>query len=186
MHDQGMRALIVYETMYGGTRTIAEHIALGLADRFEATLVPVAEATKDLATGADLVVCGAPTHAHGLPRPGTRRVAVDGARRDPSLDVAPGAGGPGVREWIATLGRCDGVIAAAFDTRIKGPSLLTGRASKAIARQLHRHGCTLAVAPGSFLVDKQNHLLADQPALAEAWGAALAVAAAMSPAHPHA
>src|SRR6476661_58109 len=78
MHDRGMRALIVYETMYGSTRTIAEHIALGLADRFEATLVPVADATTDLAAAADLVVCGAPTHAHGLPRPGTRRVAVDG------------------------------------------------------------------------------------------------------------
>ncbi len=29
-----MRALIVHETMYGSTRTIAEHIAHGLADRF--------------------------------------------------------------------------------------------------------------------------------------------------------
>ena len=185
MQHREMRALIVYETMYGSTRTIAEHIALGLADRFDATLVPVAEATKDLATDADLVVCGAPTHIHGLSRPRTRRMAVDGAQRDPSLEVAPGADGPGVREWIGSLGHVDGLIAAAFDTRIDGPAFMTGRAGMAIARQLRRHGCTLAVAPGSFLVDKQNHLLADQPARAKSWGATLAVAAVMSPTHPH-
>jgi hypothetical protein len=180
-----MRALIVYETMYGSTRTVAEHIALGLADRFDATLVPVAEATSELVADADLLVCGGPTHAHGLSRPGTRRMAVDGARKDQSLEVVPGAAGPGLREWTESLERREGVIAAAFDTRIDGPSVLTGRAAKAIARRLHRRGYTLAVAPGSFLVDKTNHLLADQPARAKAWGAALAVAAAMSPAQPH-
>ena len=71
------------------------------------------------------------------------------------------------------------------DTRIKGPCLLTGRATRAIARRLRRRGYILASAPGSFLVDNTNHLLADRPARAEAWRAALAVAAAMSPAHPH-
>ena len=157
----------------------------GLADRFDATLVPVADATPEFVAQADLLVCGSPTHAHGLSRPRTRRAAVDGARKDPSLDVLDGAGGVGLREWLEGLERRDGAIAAAFDTRIKAPAVLTGRASKGIARRLHRHGWTLALAPESFLVDKRNHLLDGQTERAEAWGGSLAVAAAMSPSHPH-
>ena len=67
---------------------------------------------------------------------------------------------------------------------MKGPSVFTGRASKRIARRLHRRGCVLAVTPESFLVDKQNHLLDDQSERAEAWGRSLAVAAAISPTAP--
>jgi hypothetical protein len=180
-----MRALIVFESMYSNTRTIAEHIAVGLADRFDATVVPVAEATPELVAQADLLVCGGPTHAHGLSRPSTRRAAVDGARKDPTMNILAGADGAGLREWLDGLEPRDGATAAAFDTRIKAPAVLTGRASKSIARRLHHLGYARAMAPESFFVDKRNHLLDGQTARAEAWGASLAVAAAMSPAHPH-
>jgi hypothetical protein len=180
-----MRALIIVESMYGNTRTIAERVAAGLADRFDATILPVGETTPELVADADLLVCGGPTHAHGLSRPGTRRAAVDAARKDPTLRVVAGAAGPGLREWIDGLERRDGAIAAAFDTRLKAPAVLTGRASKAIARRLHRRGYTLAVAPQSFFVDGHNHLLDDEQTWAETWGVSLGVAAAMSPSHPH-
>ena len=38
-----MRALVVYESMYGNTREIASNIADGLRAYYEVTLVPVAE-----------------------------------------------------------------------------------------------------------------------------------------------
>jgi hypothetical protein len=172
-HDWGMRALIVFESMYGNTRTIGEHIAVGLADRYEVTLVPVANATPELVAQADLLVCGAPTHVHGLSRPSTRRAAVEATKKDTTLEIQPGADGPGLREWLDGLEYLDGASAAVFDTRIKAPALLTGRASRRIARRLRRSGRKLAVAPRSFLVDKHNHLLDDQPGLAEAWGRSL-------------
>ena len=51
-----MRALVVYESMYGNTREIAGNIADGLRADYEVTLVPVAEATTELVAGADLLV----------------------------------------------------------------------------------------------------------------------------------
>jgi hypothetical protein len=64
--------------------------------------------------------------------------------------------------------------AAAFDTRMPGPSAFTGRASHAIDRHLRRHGFSRIAAPESFLVDKQNHLLPGEADRAREWGSALA------------
>jgi hypothetical protein len=180
-----MRALIVYESIYGNTRSVAERIAAGLGDRFEATVVAVASVSAADVAGTDLLVCGAPTHVHGLPRPGSRRTAVNTAGKDPSLEVVAGAEDPGVREWLAALDPGDGQVAAAFDTRMRGPAAFTGRASRVIGRRLRKCGRVLAVAPESFLVDKHNRLLPGEADRAEAWARSLAVAAAMSPAHPH-
>src|SRR5690242_5875846 len=71
-----MRALVVYESMYGNTQVIAGNIADGLRGDYAVTLVPVAEATWDLVTDADLLVVGAPTHMHGLSTRSTRRKAA--------------------------------------------------------------------------------------------------------------
>ena len=76
-----MRALVVYESMYGNTHEIADNIADGLRSTCEVTLVPVAEATAELVAGADLLVAGAPTHMHGLPSVATRRMAARAAAR---------------------------------------------------------------------------------------------------------
>ena len=43
-----MRALVVYESMYGNTHAVADHVAAGLRPTFEATVVPVTGATADL------------------------------------------------------------------------------------------------------------------------------------------
>jgi hypothetical protein len=71
--------------------------------------------------------------------------------------------------------------AAAFDTRIDGPALLTGRASKGIGRRLAHLGYDLVADPESFLVDKQNHLQPGEAERAVAWGAALALSLAANP-----
>ena len=54
-----------------------------------------------------------------------------------------------------SLGSCYAFIAAAFDTRVSGMPALTGRASWRIARLLTRRGCSVLLAPESFLVGGQ-------------------------------
>ncbi len=64
--------------------------------------------------------------------------------------------------------------AAAFDTRVHASTLVTGQASKGIAKRLHRHGFDTIVEPESFFVDKHNHLEPDEAERATAWGRTLA------------
>ena len=165
-----MRALVVYESMYGNTQVTAGNIADGLRGDYEVTLVPLAEATAELVAGADLLVAGAPTHMHGLPSTSSRRMAAQAAAKEGSgLRMAPGARGPGMRDWLKDLGRRDG-LAAAFDTRLNGVPAFTGRASRPIAKLLKRHGRRLVAAPESFLVGSQNTLLDGEAARARRWG----------------
>ena len=53
------------------------------------------------------------------------------------------------------------------------PRLLTGRASKGIAKRLAELGDRLAAEPESFVVDSENHLLAGEADRAEAWASTL-------------
>ncbi|WP_068166746.1 hypothetical protein [Rhodococcus phenolicus] len=71
------------------------------------------------------------------------------------MSVEPDAESEGAREWLASLAAMDG-RAAAFDTRLDASSLLTGRASKTIARKLRHLGFTPVAEPESFLADKEN------------------------------
>ena len=100
-----MRALVVYESMYGNTHVVASNVADGLRATHEVTLVPVAEATADLVAGADLLVVGGPTHMHGLSSPATRRMAAQAAAKPASgLSLDPDACGPGLRDWLKGIG----------------------------------------------------------------------------------
>lgn len=168
-----MRAVVVYESMFGNTHTVADHIARGMGAGVEVAVVPVARATADLLGDADLVVVGGPTHVHGMSTKTSRSGAEDTASSDEDIELDPDAVGPGLRDWFDGLAG-DDTPAAAFDTRVDAPAALTGRASKGIARRLRRHGFSLVVDPESFLVDKQNHLIAGEDDRAETWGAALA------------
>jgi hypothetical protein len=169
-----MRALVVYESMYGNTRTVAQHVADGLQSRFQVTVVPVEDATVELVAGADLLVVGGPTHVHGLSTGMSRQAAADAAEKDPALTLeGTFSNGVGLREWLATVA-AGAAAAAAFDTRVPAPAAFTGRASRGIARRLRDRGFHLAVAPESFLVDKHNQLVAGEVSRAAAWGATLA------------
>jgi len=169
----GMQALVVYESMYGNTRVIAGNIADCLLVEYEVTLVPVAGATAELVAGADLLVAGAPTHMHGLPSASSRRMAAQAAAKEGSeLRMVSGAGGPGMANWLRDLGRRDG-LAAAFDTRLRGVPVFTGRAGRPISRLLRRRGYRLIAAPESFVVGSQNTLLDGETARARRWGMTL-------------
>ncbi len=173
-----MRALVVYESMFGNTREIAQRVAEGLRVGMQhVDVLPVAAADDKHVLAADLVVVGGPTHAHGMSRAQTRSAAVaDSNRYGGGATVEPGAAGPGLREWFSALPPLHGT-AAAFDTRADAPAALTGRASRGISLRLHRSGLTLVDRPRSFLMEKGGALKAGEADRAEAWGRSLASSA---------
>ena len=96
-----MRAVVVFESMYGNTREVAEAIGSGLGSPDDVLVVPVSGANPDLLEGIDLLVAGGPTHAHGMGRPATRHAAVEATdKADNALTVEADADGPGLREWF--------------------------------------------------------------------------------------
>ena len=72
-----LRALLVYESMFGSTQAVAAAVADGLrAEGVETELVDVRHAPAAREAAFDLLVVGAPTHAFSLSRPSTRQDAV--------------------------------------------------------------------------------------------------------------
>jgi hypothetical protein len=177
-----MKAVVIFESMYGNTRAIAEAVAEGIgADgNVQVTVLPVSAAGHELTRDADLLVVGGPTHAHGMSRPQTRLAAHDAAGQpDSGLVLDPTAGGPGIREWLARLDHRGG-LGAAFDTRLDAPAMFTGSAAAGIARKLRRSGVTAITKPESFLVTKKTELCAGEAARAREWGTGLSRLAAAS------
>ena len=169
-----MKALVIYESMYGNTREIAEAIAAGIGESAAVHIVPTLEALDALTESPDLVVIGGPTHVHGMSRPTTRKAAIaDASKPGSTLRVDPHAHGPGVRDLFESIKTLD-AQAAAFDTRIPKPAWLSGRAAKGIARALKRCGARMVTAPESFFVNKDTSLVAGETDRARRWGAHVA------------
>lgn len=166
-----MRALVVFESMFGNTRKIAEAIADGLAPWLDVEIVEAGAAPPAIADDIDLVVVGGPTHTFGMSRPETRR---DAATRTAEPLVSAGNG---IREWIAALPRTTPKVAAAtFDTKVRRP-LLPGSAASAAARQLRRLGLHMIARPQSFYVGGTTGPLLDgEVNHACGWGRELAMA----------
>ena len=141
-----MRALVVYESMFGNTRSIALAVAEGIARDMPVQTLEVSMAPKTLPADVALLVVGGPTHAHGMSTSKTRADAADRAGKDLV------SRGIGVAEWLATLHPTSAQFAAAFDTRIKGPGLLWGSAAKQIATALEKAGFALVAPAQDFLV----------------------------------
>jgi hypothetical protein len=165
-----MGALVVYESMFGSTRDVAEAIAAGLEGAgMTARAVEVGEADERVADDVTLLVVGAPTHWLGLAGPGTRAMA-----RRLADDGTVVSGGIGMRQWLAGLdlgGRA--VPVAAFSTVLR-PNL-PGSAARAIARRLRRHGGRLVALSRRFDVQGMTAgLKAGEVTLARHWGASLA------------
>jgi hypothetical protein len=142
------RALVIFESMFGNTRTIAEAVAEGLSSRFVTDLVETSLAPTRIAEEVSLVVVGGPTHAFGLTRARTRQDAA--AQTDEPL-VSPAGG---IREWLASAERPERRIgAAAFDTRIDKPRV-PGSAARGAEKRLRRLGFRLVAEPESFYVSE--------------------------------
>lgn len=169
-----MRAVVIYESMFGNTHAIAREIAAGLAGKINVVVLPVGQVGPAEISEADLIVVGGPTHVHGMARASTRKAAAKQAEQDRGLRLEPDALRDGLREWLPSLGNRSGhALAAAFDTRLAGPPVFTGRASTGIGRALRRSGYELMAEPESFLVTKRNTLRDGELERARAWGAAL-------------
>lgn len=174
-----MRALVVYESMYGATRDVARAIADGLGSHLAVAIAEVADAPARLSADVGLLVVGGPTHARGMTKAASRAEAVQRAG-----DRALVSRGGGIREWLAELERDRPVAAAAFDTRFASPSPLWGSAARGAAARLEQLGFAPAGEPESFLVSgpRGSHaakLLPGELHRARAWGVVLAAAAAV-------
>jgi hypothetical protein len=169
-----MRALVIYESMFGNTLEVAQSIANGIGERLPAELVEVSAAPAAIPDDVALVVVGGPTHAHGMSKPDSR---ADSARRAGDRLVSRGIG---IREWLDVVSPPEKpVVAAAFDTRIKGPGLLWGSAAKAAGKRLASLGFRMAMPAEDFVIGGPTGPLFDrlEPGeldRARAWGAELA------------
>ncbi|MEW9531769.1 flavodoxin family protein [Microbispora sp. NPDC049125] len=165
-----MRALVVYESMFGNTRTIAEEVAAGLKAHMPVEVVEVGAATADLADDVGLLVVGGPTHAFGMSRASTRKSAADQA------DGVLVSRGDGVREWLDALRVSAPVVAAAFDTRVR-VAFMSGSAARRMHKILRRRHLRMACPPESFYVTGTKGPLEDgERVRARDWASALAEA----------
>lgn len=168
-----MKIVVVYESMFGNTKTVAEDIAAGLGETEEVRIGSVDEIAPDGLRDAALIVIGGPTQSRGLARPETRR-SLAGAARLKYGPVLPGR--LSLAGWLDQLGP-GATRAAAFDTRFGQPMLISGSASKLIANRLQSKGYSL-VSRQSFIVRGTGGPLADgERARARTWGRELAAAA---------
>ena len=142
-----MKALVLYDTAYGNTRTIAESVASGLGQG--AAAVPVEGFDTETLHPGDLLVVGSPINGW---KPTAR-----------------------ITEMLADLGRrrLTGVKAAAFDTRVK--LFIHGDAAGKITRALEAAGAGIMGEPMAFYVKGSEGPLMDGEAeRAAAWAAGLA------------
>jgi hypothetical protein len=161
-----MRALVVYESMFGNTRDIASAVADGLRTAGDVETVEVGVAPSRPPADVDLLVVGGPTHAFGMTRASTR---ADAARQAGGAVVSAGIG---VREWLDGVGALPpGLAVAAFDTRVARPQV-PGSAARAMHRRLRHLGATPVVPARSFWVaGTRGPLEPDERERARAWGA---------------
>ena len=103
-----MDVAVVYESLFGNTRLVAEAIAAGIreADPTARVSVTRTDAAKlGEVAEAGLLVVGGPTHMTRMSSPRSRQQGVQAARKAKNQrhEPEPGAAGPGLREWLHTL-----------------------------------------------------------------------------------
>lgn len=163
-----MRAIIVYESLWGNTERIARAVAQGIGHDVSVTVVSAEAAPHDL-SDMDLVIVGGPTHAFSMSRPATRRGALEN-------NGAPSIPSRGIREWLAELNPVDRPIpAATFDTRVDSPRL-PGSAAKAARHELRSLGFDVTEKARTFRVHGyEGPLLDGELERATLWASELGV-----------
>ena len=165
-----MRALVIYESMFGNTHKVADAVAEGLAATADVTVYEVSEAPRELNDEVDLVVVGGPTHAFSMSRPSTRKSAGEQGA-DPET-----AAHTGIREWVAAVGAPQSLRTATFDTKVAKPHV-PGSAAKAASRKLRHRGFAALADPKTFFVTgTQGGLVDGELDRARQWGVHLAQA----------
>jgi flavodoxin I len=142
-----MKALIVYDSVYGNTEKIARAIAEAITPSNEVKILRSGEANTSELASSDLLIVGSPTHA-GRPTPAIQ----DLLNKVPKLSL-------------------QGINVAAFDTRIPAKlARVFGYAAGRIAGNLKRKGGTLIASPeGFFVTGTKGPLKEGEPERAAGW-----------------
>jgi len=160
-----MKALVVYESLFGNTEQVAQAIAKGLSQHGDVRLVEVTEAPPEVTEPVDLIVLGGPTHAFSMTRESTRQDAF-------KQGASQGSTAVGVREWLEKQhrGRHPELVAT-FDTKVDKVRHLPGSAARGAANAAHKLGYKSADKPMSFYVQGVSGPLLDgELGRAQAWG----------------
>ena len=169
IQEVAVKALVVFESMFGNTKEIAEAIAAGMNDSLMTECLEVGHAPAS-PEGVDLLVVGGPTHQFGLSRPDSREGATSETER-PLVSQ-----GIGIREWIKDLPKVDGDAVATFDTSIRKPNL-PGSAARGAQKRLKRLGYRIVVPAEIFHVEGTTGPITDgELERAHAWGRNVAAA----------
>ena len=167
-----MRAVLIYESMFGDNRQVAMAIAAGLNEAgVAAEAIEVGIAPTAIDPDVDLLVVGSPNHAWSMPRPNTRQSAA--AKSDGPL-VSQGIG---VREWLNSADPLTGQRTVAFDTRGTHPKAMVAmdHAAASIEKGLAKLGGTRLLPAEHFRVaDMKGPLEPGEPERAHAWGVTMA------------
>ena len=158
-----MKAVVVYESLWGNTAAIAKAIAEGVGP--DARALSTDEATTDALAGADLVVAGAPLLGFNLPTEEMRK-SIGSNPTMPDADLAH----PSMRSWLEGLPKGSG-RAAGFETRIWWSP---GSAAKKIATGLKNAGYSATTTEKFLVTGRYGPLKDGELDRARAWGAKLA------------
>ncbi len=124
-----MKALVVYESTYGNTEMIARAVGEALTQYAVVEMKSVRDARAVDVRDINLLVVGGPTQRRGV--------------------------SPQMHDWLDSLapGCLRGVIAVAFDTRYRLPSLISGSAAHGIVKRLQQLGAEVFLPVESFYVE---------------------------------
>jgi len=155
-----MKALVIYDSVFGNTEKIAQAIANALRRKVGVELLQAGNLTPAQLLGSDLLIVGSPTRGF---RP-TEAVAA-------------------LLKGISAKA-LSGIKVAAFDTRLEADQVKSaatrfvietgGYAAKRIADSLKKAGGTLVVPPeGFFVEDTEGPLKPGELERAAGWAATL-------------
>ena len=164
-----MKAVVVYESLWGNTAAVARAIADGIGP--DARCLTTDAATPEALRDAALVVVGAPVIGFGL----ARQMMRENIRRDEAnAPRPPDLSHPSLRSWLEDMPRADG-RSAAFETRIWwSPRGATGDIERGLRDAGYR---TIANAQKFIVKDKYGPLREGELERAYRWGKELAAAA---------
>lgn len=156
-----MRAVVVVESCFGNTSTVADAIVEGLRSAGVEVEAHSAESAPRRVR-ADLIFVGAPTHNLGLSTPTSRGQAADKGGNPAAT---------GVREWVDAVEVLDGRTIA-FSTKTKG--MFAGSAGKAIVKALKRRNIRAERGDDFTVAGTTGPITAGELDRAREWGRTLA------------
>jgi flavodoxin len=122
-----MNVLILCDSKFGNTKSLAQSMVAALGDTHRVTLRSADEGLGSVA-GVDVLLVGGPTHGHGASQP--------------------------LKDALAAIpaGSLRTARVAAFDTRIRMARFLTGSAAASASKVLKQAGADIVAPPESFFV----------------------------------